>query len=168
MATRKNKTEKLTSQYSGPEISSDFLCVRRPPKVQSLLTILSDLEKFSERVSEDQSHDLGGGGSGDGTQGGGQSGQQGASPRDKAISALPSAPIMRRRLVRQLERDMRKLERKATRNFYRSGKGSAYVLNELYARIRKLQALVMELLHSATEVVERLYIRVFVDRQEIV
>ena len=63
--------------------------------------------------------------------------------------------------VRQLNRETRKLSRRASK------KGAAHKLTELYARIRRLNGLLAELLEASIDVVKRLYIRIFVDKQAV-
>jgi hypothetical protein len=142
------------------------LAVRQPEKIRSLLVVLADLEKISEIVSEDRSHDLGAGGSGTGTGDDGSSGQ--ISARQKAIQSLPSIPAMRQKVTLHLQAEVKQLERKAKLLAHSTKKGSAYLLNELYARIRKIQTFIAELIDAAEELVKQLYIRLFIDHQKLV
>lgn len=166
MHKRSNHPEKGGESLSSSEAEESVqLTVRQPEKIQSLLLVLSDLEKISEAVSEDRSWDLGSAGA---ATGGSTGDVAGSSLRQKAIQSLPSTSVMRGKLTKHLQSDVRQLERKA-KKLARSGqKGSAYLLNELYARIRKLQALIAELIEAAADVVQRLYIRLFIDHQQLV
>ena len=149
------------------EMSSSMkLTVKQPERIQSLLTVLSDLESISERVSETAEGDLGSGGPA--SAGSGGSGDDSQSARAQTIKSLPSTKVMRGKLTKHLEHEVHQLERKAKRMARRSGKGKAYLLNELYARIRKIQSLIAELIEATAEVVRRLYIRLFVDNQQLV
>ena len=160
------KRESMESKKEKVEVKTMKLTVKQPERIQSLLTVLSDLESISERVSETADHDLGSGGPA--SAGAGSRGDDSQSIRAQAIKSLPSTSVMRGRLTRHLEHDVRQLERRAKRMARRVGKGSAYLLNELYARIRKIQALIAELVDATAEVVRRLYIRLFVDHQQLV
>jgi hypothetical protein len=140
------------------------LIVRQPPKLESLLTVLSDLERISERLGEDRAQDLGGGS----TTRHSSRGDDGTSIRAQTIAKLPSTSVMRSRLTNHLQKEVRQLERRAKRMARNSQKGGAFLLNELYARIRKIQALIAELMDAAAEMVKQLYIRLFIDRQQLV
>jgi len=156
------------SLEANADAAMGHLTVRQPEKIRSLLFVLADLEKISEIVLEDQSKDMGSGGTSGlvGVVSGGQKG--GTSLRDQAIRSLPSQDIMCRRLTRHLAKEVRQLEFKVRRISYSTKKGSAYLLNDLYAQIRKIQSLIIELADAATEVVRRLFIRLFIDHQQLV
>ena len=143
------------------------LTVRQPEKITSLLATLSALDKISERVAEDHSGDLGAGGatgtSGDGTQGGGA-----ISLRQQALQSLPSKEVMQKKLITHLKSEVHELERTSRRIARLSSRGSAYLLTQTYARIRKIQSLIEELVDAALEVIERLYVRLFIDHQQLV
>lgn len=168
MQQGKNQKERKSELGDSLESSQESvqLTVLQPEKIQSLLLVLSDLEKISEAVSEDKSQDLGRAGTGAATGAGDDSAQ--SSVRQKAIQSLPSTSVMRGRLTKHLQVEVRQLERRAKRLARSSRKGSAYLLNELYARIRKLQALIAELMDAAADTVRRFYIRLFVDHQQLV
>lgn len=144
------------------------LTVKQPERVRSLLLVLSSLEKITERVSEDRSHDLGASGA-SAAAGAGDQGTAGqVSLRQQAIQALPPHPIMKRRLLRHLSHEIRNLERDAARVARSVRTGNAYLLTQLYARIRKIQALMTDLLNAAVDVIQRLYIRLFIDHQQLI
>lgn len=169
MATTQNNAERSGgSQLSSHEsIGTAELAVRQPVKLTSLLTLLSDLEKISEIVREENAHDLGMGiGASAGV--GAGAGRGGFSFRDQAIQSLPSTEIMRRHLTRHLQHEVRALEKSAAHMARSKKKGSAYHLNELYAKIRRVQSLIAELIEAAADVVKRLYVRLFIDHQQLV
>ncbi len=150
-------------------VETNKLIVRQPAKLAELGKLLETFEnlnaRVSERVGEDISGDMGGAGMGAGA---GQGDDSQASPRDIAIKNIPPEAVMKERLTHHIEKEVRKLE-KLTRAMARSGQpGSAYRLNELYARIRRLNSLLAEIATAAYEVLRRLFIRVFVDQQAIV
>lgn len=143
------------------------LTVKQPERITSLLTVLGDLDRIAERVGEERSQDLGGGGSGAGRgDDAAQSGQ--VSLRQQAIRSLPPVPVMQKRLIHHLQREVRSLERSARRTAWRVQTGTAYLLTQIYARIRKIQALIADLLDATAEMIQRLYIRLFIDHQQLV
>ncbi len=161
---REGGRERMTSHQESK--GGYELTVRQPEKITSLLAVLSDLEKISERVSEDHSQDLGGGSGGgmadDGT------GAVAVSLRKQALQSLPSKEVMQRKLTQHLKAEVAHLERGARRIARSTKRGSAYLLTQTYARIRKIQALMEELLDAALAVIERLYVRLFIDHQQLV
>ena len=46
--------------------------------------------------------------------------------------------------------------------------GAAHKLNDLYARIRRLNGLLSDLMQASYEVLKRIYIRVVIDKQSVV
>ncbi len=74
---------------------------------------------------------------------------------------------MRDRLSQHIRQETRKLERLAKAAARSVQPGAAYTLNELYAKIRRLQALIAEILQASIDVLKRLFIRVFIDQQPI-
>lgn len=148
-------------------VNQQALIVSQPKKLEGLLDTINLLNTVSERIGEDRSGDLGGGGGGST---GGQQGDDDAaqSQRDQAIANLPAPVAMQTKLKTHIEKEIktvRKNIKKAEGNVVRPG--SAYKLNELYARIRRLEGIMRELLEASVEVIERLYIRIFIDKQSV-
>ncbi len=140
--------------------------VFQPQKLKEVVEIIDLMGNIASRVREDNSGDMGSGSSG--TTGQGQQGTTGTSTRDDAIAKAPPFPIMQKKLVHHLEIERKSIERQA-RAIARSKKeGSAYLLNELYKKLRSLTALISSLLHASAEVIKRFYISVFIDKQPIV
>ena len=170
MATQKNNAEQKKDRKESANSSLDVmnLAVRQPPKLEGLMTLLdtlSGLERVAEVVREDSSGDLGAAGAAAGAV---AQDSSGASIRSQAIKSLPSTTVMRKRLTNHLQREMKRMERKARGMARSAKKGSAYLLNELYAKIRRIQSLIAELVDAAAEVVRQLYIRLFIDHQQLV
>ncbi len=142
------------------------LTVTQPDKIASLLDTLTLIDQMSERIGEDRSGDLGGGGqAGTGTQGGTQ--KKLPSPREQAIAGLPPQNVMQEKLSKKIVEEVRVLQRQV-RHIHATGKpGAAFKLNKLYARIRRLNGLLHELLEASLDVLRRLFIRVFVDEQPV-
>ena len=151
-------------------VETSKLIVRQPAKLAELSKLLETFENLSarvgERVGEDTSHDLGGAGAGAGAAGQAAAGK--ATARDLALRAVPTVPaVLQQRLARHIRQETRKLERMARAVSRSNAPGSAHKLNELYAKIRRLNALVREILHASIEVLKRLFVRVFIDNQPI-
>ena len=157
--------DKISSMKS---IETGKLIVRQPGKLQELTNLLETFEnlnaRVSERTGEDRSGDLGGAGSGATA---GQQGTQRTSARDLAIKNIPVAAIMKEKLTKHIHAEAKNLEKLARRVSRSSAPGSAHKLNELYAKIRRLNSLIQEILEASIEVLKRLFIRVFIDQQPI-
>ena len=160
------------SQEAGKQIEtsaevSPALIVSQPKKLGSLLETLTLLDKVSETVGEDRSGDMGGAGTGTGQQG--DDDGQTISLREQAIANLPDATVMQRRLKVHIEKDVKRLQKQIKRAARRASEpGAAYKINQLYARIRRLNALLAELLEASHEVLKRLYVKIFVDKQTVI
>jgi uncharacterized protein (DUF2344 family) len=80
---------------------------------------------------------------------------------------LPSTDKMQKTLKKEIRKEVKSL-RKEVRRITRTTKpGKAYKLNSLYARIRRLNAMIAELAEASYEVLKRLFVRVFIDKQTI-
>lgn len=167
-------TQQLTSQEKGLSLTSGVettkLVVSQPKKLESLLQDLQTIESFtsrvSERIGEDRSGDSGGAGGTAGT-GHGDDGQ--VSARDQAIAAMPtSLQVLQKTLGDYIRTEVQQLQHLAKKTAHASHPGDAFRLNQIYARIRRLNALLVELVEAAVELLHRLYIRVFIDRQPII
>lgn len=148
-----------------PTVEKQVLTVTQPSTIASLLDTLTVIDRMSERMSEDRSGDMGGAG---GQQKGGQAGTQGkqVSPRDQAIANLPAQEVMQQKLVQKIHQEVKKLNRQIS-SLSTAQAGGAHKLNKLYARIRRLNNLLAEILEASYEILRRFFIRVFVDEQAI-
>lgn len=161
-----NSSEKAHMSSSPEKATENRLIVTQPPKMKELGQVLDAIDnlaqRVSERSSEDVSGDLGSSGGSSGT------GQKRASPRDAAIALMPTAPaVLQAELAKHIEQEIKQLERKVSRAGAMSKAGGAYELNELYARIRKLRSLLREIVEASVDLLKRLFIRVFIDKQPI-
>lgn len=137
------------------------------PHLEGMVTLLEEIDRISETMGEDRSGDW----SGSGATGGGMmqaGGQTGTSPRDQAIAALPMPNVMKRHLEAHIVREMKTLRRDIRRITRVRTPGAAYKLNELYTRLRRLHGLLHDILEASFEVLRRLFIKVFVDKQPII
>lgn len=148
-------------------VETSRLIVTQPGKLQELTSLLETFENFSARVSErtgeDRSGDLGGAGS----SGTGSAGTTGVTARDLAIQNLPTSQVMQEKLVTHIRAETKRLERLAKKLGHSSQPGAAHRLNELYAKIRHMNAMIYDILEASMEVLKRLFIRVFIDNQTI-
>lgn len=160
-----------SASEKGPKLSQSVeqkgLVVSQPQKLEGLLETISLLDKVSESIGGVASGDWSGAGSTGGTQQ--QAGQSGTSARDQAIAAIPQPAIIQKQLAKHIEKEVKKLQREvksATRRITKPG--NAYKINKLYARIRRLNGLLSELADASLEVLKRLFIRIFIDKQSVV
>ncbi len=148
------------------EIKAIVIQPRQQMQIEKLLGDLETIEAFRQRVSEqtgeDRSTDMGAAGVGAGAAG------TAMSARAQAIANLPDLPIMQKELEKHIQNEVKKLSREAHRIASVGRPGAAFYLNELYARIRRLNGLLWELLEASMDLVKRLFIRVFVDKQQII
>ena len=151
-------------------VETQKLIVRQPAKLAELGKLLETFDnlnlRVSERLGEDTSQDLGGAGAGGGTAGAGQ-GDDAVSPRDLAIRNMPAPDIVRQKLEQHIQKEVKDLDKLARRTASMHKPGSAFRLNELYARMRRLQGLLAEIVEASFELLQRMFVRVFIDKQPI-
>jgi hypothetical protein len=136
------------------------------PHLSNMADLLGEIGKIAESTGEDRSGDWSGSGAGAvarGTSGG----QAGTSPRDQAIANVPSTPVMLKELEKHIVTEIKTL-RKDIKSITRlRSPGAAFQLNELYTKMRHLHSLLREILEASYEVVKRLFVKVFIDKQPI-
>jgi hypothetical protein len=139
--------------------------MRQP--LTEFLEAMNTLEvgKVSEQMGEDRSGDMGGGGGG-AMQASGQQ-TSGTSARDLAIANLPAPEKMQKELAVYIRKEVKKLRKQANSVAKLNRAGAPFQTNELYARMRRLNALFSDLMEASYEVLKRLFIRVFIDKQAI-
>lgn len=138
--------------------------VFQPQKLTEIVEMIDLMGRISERMGEDRSGDMGAAGA----QGTGQQGQQTqTSARDAAIASLPATPAMQQKLVAHIRSEMYTLDKQARKLARAGGKGSAYNLNELYRKMRRLSALIEEIIEASADMIRRFYIAMFVDQQPL-
>lgn len=89
------------------------------------------------------------------------------SARDQAIANLPVAQVMQKQLEAHIKMEIKKLRKQAKTIARINQPGGAYRLNMLYLRIHHLNALLAEMFSSSVEVLKRLFIKVFIDKQTV-
>ena len=139
--------------------------VTQPEKMQGLdglLETISLMDKISENMGEDRSGDMGGGG----TQGSAKKKDDTVSVRASALANLPDTPEMRKHLSGYIQKEIKSLRKEVRKKTFRASKpGSAYQINELYKKIRRLNSLLSELMETSVDALKRLFIKVFIDKQ---
>lgn len=164
MANASNNAEKGLQQIESSE--SKNLVVTQPDKFEGLLDTIALMDKVSERMGEDKSGDMGGGGGA--ATGSGKGDDDAVSVRAQAIANLPDTPEMRKELSKYIQKEVKTLRKQIRRKAFRAAKpGSAHQLNELYSKIRRLNSLLSELMEASIDVLKRIFIRVFIDKQSI-
>lgn len=152
------RTNLTTVSENAPNI------VFQPQKLKEVVGIIDLMGTVASRVREDNSGDMGAGGSSGGT----AQGATGTSARDEAIAKAPPVPIMQQKLIKHLEQEVHVIQ-KTVRSLSRSNKpGTAFMLTELYKKLRRLTSLISNILHASAEVIKRLYVSAFIDRQALV
>lgn len=166
VALMKNSPEASNSVTASAEQAEGPAVVFQPQKLTEIVEMIDLMGRISERVREDNSQDAAGGGSSGSGQGKkGKSG--GTSTRDQAIASLPAPLVMQQRLVHHIQKEIDTLSSQASSAARAAQRGSAYAMNELYKKIRRLYALMEEIIHASLEIIQRFYIAVFIDKQPI-
>jgi hypothetical protein len=136
----------------------------QPPKLKEIVQIVDLMGHVATRVREENAGDWTGAVAA--TSGSAPSG--GTSVRDHAIAHAPAVPVMQKQLIKHLEKEMRLIRSQAKAVSRSRGRGSAYLLNELYKKLRRLRELTKQILGASAEVIKRFYVSVFIDRQPLV
>lgn len=140
--------------------------VFQPQKLKEIVEVVDLMGTVAARVREDNSSDMPGAGGGGAAQGSGQ--KTGTSARDDAIANIPAIAVMQKKLVENLEREVRIIEKQARGLKTSNARGNGYLLSELYRKIRRLRSLIGEILHASAEMIKRFYVSVFIDHQPLV
>ncbi len=164
--TPQEKAPSLT--VAAPETASAPLKVMQPSVANvDLAVFLDGLGQITENANDKPSGDWSGtAGTGGVVATTGQA-QTGMSARDQAIANLPIPVVMQKQLEEHIREEVKKLRNQAKSIAAMSRPGGAYKLNQLYARIRHLNAILASLFEASVEVVKRIFIRVFIDKQSI-
>ena len=166
MVATSPSSEKPKLMTKGLEKSAAVLQPRKmQPELQPFVDqLLLEVGNISETMQEDRSGDLGA--SGGGTQA--QGAQQTAQSRRAQLIANPPAPaVIQQELKKHIAKEIKQLSRKAKTLARANHPGAAFSLNEIYAKIRRLNSLLAEILEASYDVLKRLFIKVFVDNQPI-
>lgn len=140
------------------------LVVEQPHKLGTLLTTLDAIDRVSEFVSSGPSNQMSGG------QGAssGQGDDGTVSAREQAIANIPEPVVMQKELQKEIQKEVKMLRKEVNKITKLSKAGNAYQLNKLYGRIRRLNKLLSELVDASFDVLKRLFIKVFIDKQSVI
>ncbi len=164
MATLPSSPESDSRTLVVPEVNAPVLQPGKAPGIESILDQI-DAMRISETTGEDKSGDWSG-------SGGGAVATQGTagtaiSPRDQALKSLPSQQIMQKQIAKHIAVEIRQL-RRCARKVTRIGRaGQAFELAKIYTRLRQLTSLMQQLWESSYDVVRRIFIRIFIDKQSV-
>lgn len=156
-------SEKAPPLSTGPETVSTAPVVVAQPKSVNLASFMEGLGQFTENAGDTPAN--WGGGSSGALATTGQ--QNGPSARDLAIEQLPIPVVMQKQLEQHIRTEVKKLRRQAIKIAAIGHPGGAYKLNQLYSRIRHLNAILASLFEASVDVIKRLFVRVFIDKQSI-
>jgi len=149
-----------------PESTEAKHLVTQPEKMkglEGLLETISLMDKVSETMGEDRSGDMGGG-----AQGSTKKSDDTVSVRATALANLPDTPEMRKHLSGYIQKEIKTLRTEVRKKTFRASKpGSAYQINELYKKIRRLNSLLAELMETSVDALKRLFVKVFIDKQAL-
>ena len=151
---------------SGGTDTQTATVVFQPPRLSQIVEIVDVMGNIVESIREENARDLPTTTRTTAAAGGTQTAT--VSARDAAIAAAPPIPIMQKKLVKHLRKEVRIIEREARKISRSRARGSAYLLSILYRKIRRLSSLIGEILRASAEVIKRFYIAVFIDHQPLV
>ncbi len=141
--------------------------VFQPQKLTEIVDMIDLMGSISERVREDNSGDTGGAGGGTAGATQGTGGAKTTSPRDIALANLPVPQVMQQKLIKHVKSEIHALEKQVGSLSHSNSKGSAFMLTELYKKIRRMHSMIDDMFRASADMVRRLYIAVFVDRQPL-
>ncbi len=158
-----NSPEKgLSAPHGALERPSAVVQPGKAEKMQALLVEVNDI--ISESSPAKAGEQWSGGQQGTG---GAQPAKQGMSWRDQAIASIPTPQIMQKQLEVHIEQEVKVLRKQAARITDLRKPGAAHHFNELQSKIRRLNSLLAGLLEASFDVLKRIFIRVFIDKQPI-
>lgn len=162
--------EKNIGQIKGPETVPTV--VSQPVKIESHLSgqlgsFLEDINRISESSGSGPGEQWSDGTGGSAVATTGTQTKPVVSARDQAIANLPPAAIMQKDLEKHIREEVKILRKQAMKIASMSKPGSAFRANQLYTRIRHLNALLGEIFGASYDALKRMFIRVFIDRQTI-
>jgi hypothetical protein len=159
-----NSIEKGLSAPNTPERSAATL---QPGKVDALKTLLLEVNDIVSESNPSKPGEQWSGSGGQVATTGGTQGAQTASWRDQAIANIPSPQIMQKQLEGHIQEEIKALRTQASKITDLRKPGAAHRFNELHSKIHRLNALLAGLFEASFDVLKRIFIRVFVDKQAI-
>ncbi len=132
------------------------------PQLRQIVEVIDLMGTVASRVRENPPSNLPAGAAT-----GGAAAQTAVSARDEAIAKIPEPAIMQQKLVKQLELEISRFDRQAKKLSRSKARGSAFLLADLYKKIRSLTSLVSSILEASTDIIKRFYISAFIDHQPL-
>lgn len=104
------------------------------------------------------------------TAGKGGSGQKSlaSSSLQKQEAPLPESEVMQQKLNQRIEQEITILRKEANKTSHLKKPGAANKISKLYARIRNLRRLLADISSASYEVVKRLFVRIFINKQPLI
>jgi hypothetical protein len=158
-----NSIEKGLTPSPAPERPSATVQPGKAEKMQALLLEVNDI--ISESTPTKPGEQWSGGGTQ--TTATGTAAASGMSWRDQAIAAIPSPQAMQKQLEGHIQEEIKTLRKQASKITDLRKPGAAHRFNELHSKIHRLNALLAGLFEASVDVLKRIFIRVFIDKQAI-
>jgi hypothetical protein len=152
------------SPASTPEAASNR--VLQPIQANAVRSFLEEMSNIKEAATDLPGEDLPAAGGGSQMTAAGQQTQTTTSARQAAIAGLPKPQVMQKEITKHIQSEVKKLRKQAKRLAV-THPGSAHHLVQIYAKIHRLNSLLAEIFEAGLDVLKRLYVRIFVDRQAI-
>jgi hypothetical protein len=160
-----NSIEKGLSAPSAPEKPSNTMQPGKAEALQTILAEVNDIVRESSPTGPGEQWSSNAGGAVTAT--GGQQTAQTVSWRDQAIANLPAPPVMQQQLSTHIQEEITLLRKQAAKITDLRRPGAAHHFNELQSKIHRLNNLLTALFDASVDVLKRIFIRVFVDKQTI-
>lgn len=158
-----NSIEKGLSTPSAPERPSATM---QPGKAEALQNILAEVNDIVRESSPAAPGEQWSGSGGAVATTGGQA-AQGMSWRDQAIANIPAPQVMQKQLAEHIQGEIKDLRTQASKITDLRKPGAAHRFNELQSKIHRLNNLLAGIFEASIEVLKRIFIRVFIDKQAI-
>ncbi len=141
--------------------------VVQPVKTETMSAILMDVNDAIKEANPSGPGEQWSGSSQGTTSTGIQPASQGTSWRDQAIANLPVPVVMQQKLHTHIEEEIKELRKQASKITDLRKPGAANHFNQLHAKIHRLNSLLAGLFEASIDVIKRIFIRVFIDKQPI-
>jgi hypothetical protein len=158
-----NSPEKGLSLPSSTPEKKGVVVQPQKDKLQDILMEVNDIVGEASPVKAGEQWS----GGGQVAKTGGQSSTQTASWRDQAIANLPAPQIMQKQLEKHIHTEIKTLRKQASKITDLRKPGAAHHMNELQSKIHRLNALLASLFEVSVDVMKRIFVRVFVDKQTV-
>ncbi len=164
-----NSLEKGLSAPSTPERPNQ---VSQPSKVpaEAMQAILAEVNDIIGESGASKPGEQWSGASGTqqvATTGSTQAATQTSSWRDQAIAAIPAPQVLQKQLTVHIAQEITDLRKQASKITDLRKPGAAHRFNELQSKIHRLNNLLSALFEASVEVLRRIFIKVFIDKQPI-